>query len=249
MPKAELHIHLEGAPRWSTLRRVLHRYHGWELPEVPHFYAPEFRFADFTEFKACFRDYIYPWLQQPSGYAELIQEVVESLIEQRIRYAEVNINITTDRFGIDLDAVLELLAEAVVQASDRGTIIRVIAGLDRQAGAENARKWVERLLPVPIISGFDLHGMEPGAPANLFSTALAPAREAGKKIKVHAGEMVGPEGIRAAVEAAGIDQIGHGTSALQDPDVVALLVERQVLVEMCPTSTAPLLIRLIEQLP
>ena len=61
-------------------------------------------------------------------------------------------------------------------------------------------------------------------------------QEAGKRLKIPAGEMTGPESIQFAVETLGITQIGHGTSAMRNPEVVALLRERQVTLEMCPTS-------------
>lgn len=238
MPKAELHVHLEGASRWNTIREALHRHIGVTLPQSPHFYAPEFRFADFAEFLGCFRNYIYPWLQAPSGYAELIQDVVDLLVAQRIRYVELNFNAgSPEQFDLDLDKVLYLLEEGVERARQSGTVIRIIAGISRQEGTQKAARQVRRLVNVPIISGFDLHGVEsPETRAHLFREAFAPAREAGKKIKAHAGEMDGPESIRAAVEQLGVDQIGHGTSAIRDPQVVDLLVERRVLVEMCPTS-------------
>ncbi|AFY84826.1 adenosine deaminase family protein [Oscillatoria acuminata] len=238
MPKAELHLHLEAAPRWSTLREALHRHHGRELPQTPLFHAPDFRFADFDEFKGCFRHYIYPWLQTKRGYAELMEDVVDSLVEQRIRYVELNFNVATvDLLKLDLETVLEQLAASVATAGDRGTTIRIIAGIDRSQGSENARLQVQRLIPYPLISGFDLHGLEtPETRADRFQDAWATAKEAGRKVKVHAGEMDGPASIYAAVATAGITQIGHGTSAIESPEVVNLLLERGVVVEMCPTS-------------
>lgn len=238
MPKAELHLHLEGAPAWDVIREASSRYTGVILPEFPHFYKPEFKFADFGEFLRCFREYLYPWLQTPCGYAEVIQTVVANLIQQRIRYVELNFSLLTiERVGADLTVVMQHLETAVAQAQTQGTVLRIIAGIGRQEGVEKATVDVQRLLEFPIISGFDLHGAEsPTTRAELFHEAFAPAREAGKKIKAHAGELDGPESIRSAVERLGVNQIGHGTTALQDPEVIKLLIEREVLVEMCPTS-------------
>ncbi|WP_242072652.1 adenosine deaminase family protein [Microcoleus sp. FACHB-68] len=237
MPKAELHIHLEGSPRWSSIREALHRHTNLNLPDFPPFYAPGFRFTKFAEFQDCFRRYIHPWLATPSGYAEVIRDVMDSLIQQKIRYAELNFDASVvERVGGNLEEVLHLLEAEVERAREQGTIIRMIVGIGRNQGVENAIYWVQKLLPFPIISGFDLHGDEAGWPADLFREAFAPVRESGKKIKVHSGEMVGPENIRAAVEGLGVTQIGHGTSAIKDPKVVELLIKHKVLVEMCPTS-------------
>lgn len=237
MPKAELHLHLEGAPRWSTLRLAHQRHCGTELPDVPPWYAPNFRFAHFGEFQALFQQYIHPWLQAPFGYAELIRDVVDSLLEQNIRYAEINFAAAlVERHGACLDRVLELLEAEVERALARDCTIRIFVGLMRPHGVEEAIEWVRRTRSASIVAGFDLQGDEVGWPAEPFKPAFDLAREAGKRVKVHAGEMTGPESIQIAVERLGINQIGHGTSAIHNPEVVALLRDRGVTVEMCPTS-------------
>ncbi|MBO0351359.1 hypothetical protein J0895_20215 [Phormidium pseudopriestleyi FRX01] len=73
-------------------------------------------------------------------------------------------------------------------------------------------------------TGFDLHGLEtPETRGDRFQDALAIAKDSGKKVKVHAGEMDGPASIHAAAATAGITQIGHGTSAIESPEVVNFL--------------------------
>lgn len=240
MPKAELHLHFEGAPRWATLREALYRHYGMTLPVTPTWYAPEFRFS-YPEFSKAFRDYIHPWLQTTTGYAELIHDVVDSLLEQNIRYAEINFNVRlVEIMGHTLPAIWELLEAEVERAQAEGLTIKIFAGISRDKGVEQAIDWVNRILPVPIISGFDLHGLEVGWPADLFREAFAPVQAAGKKLKVHAGEMAGAESIRAAIESLNPAQIGHGISAVQDPAVIELLRSSQIIVEMCPTSNEKL---------
>lgn len=237
MPKAELHLHLEGAPRWSTLRNAHQQYYGTELPKVPSWYAPDFRFAHFGEFQVLFQQYIHPWLQTPNGYAELIQEVANSLIVQNIRYAEVNFSpAMAERHGVSLNKVWDALSAELEKARTHNCIIRIFVGLMRSHGVEEAITWVKRTQSVDIVAGYDLQGDEVGWPADLFRPAFDLARTVGKRVKVHAGEMTGPESIQIAVEQLGITQIGHGTSAIQNPDVVALLRDRNVTVEACPTS-------------
>ncbi|NER78796.1 MAG: adenosine deaminase family protein [Leptolyngbya sp. SIO1D8] len=237
MPKAELHLHLEGAPRWPTLRRAHQQYYGQELPEVPYWYAPTFRFAHFGEFQILFRQYTHPWLLVPSGYAELIRDVVDGLLAQNIRYAEIDFYAAlVDRVGASLEHVLALLEAEVARARSHGCIIRIFVGLNRHHGLETAIHWVQKTLSAPVVSGFDLHGNEVGWSADQFKPAFDLVWEAGKRVKVHAGEMTGPESIRIAVEKLGVNQIGHGTSAIHDPAVVELLRDRHVTVEMCPTS-------------
>lgn len=237
MPKAELHLHLEGAARWSTVRLAHHRHYGTELPKRPPWLAPHFRFANFSRFQALFKQYIHPWLQASSGYAELIRDVVDGLLEQNIRYAEVVcVPSLVERHGASLGHFWDLLESEIERARVQQCIIRVFVGLMRTHPIEEAIVWVKRTRSLPLVAGFDLLGDEVGYPAEPFRLAFELAKEAGKRVKIHAGEMTGPEHIQMAVETLGITQIGHGTSAIQSPEVVALLSERQVILEMCPTS-------------
>lgn len=241
MPKAELHIHLEGAPRWSTVRLAHKRHYGTELPEIPPWYASDFRFNQFAEFQALFKQYIHPWLQTPTGYAELVDDVVEGLLAQNIRYAEVVcVPSLVERRGASLEQFWAILEAAVERARAQNCILRIFVGLMRTHPVDEASFWVKQTRMLPIVAGFDLLGDEVGWPATPFRPAFELAKEAGKRIKVHAGEMTGPENVQIAVETLGITQIGHGTSAIRDPEVVALLRDRQVTVEMCPTSNEKL---------
>lgn len=237
LPKAELHLHLEGAARWSTLRAAHRRHFGQDLPKHPPWYAPDFRFAHFGEFQALFQQYIHPWLQTHRGYAEVMRDVVDSLIEQNIRYAEVNFAPSmAERHGASLSEVWDWIAAEVDRARSHRCIIRIFVGLMRPHGVEAAIASVKATRSLDIVSGYDLQGDEVGWPADHFLPAFDLAREVGKRVKVHAGEMTGPDNIRVAVEQLGITQIGHGTSAVKDPGVMALLCDRRVTVEVCPTS-------------
>lgn len=237
MPKAELHLHLEGAPRWSTLRSAHYQHYGRELPLVPPWYASSFRFCDFAAFQVLFKQYIHPWLQTPDGYAELIHDVVDSLLVQNMRYVEiVCMPSRVERHGASLGYFWDVLAAEIERARQQNCIIRIFVGLMRTHDVEEAMHWVKQTRTLSIVAGFDLLGNEVGYPAAPFRAAFDLAREAGKRLKIHAGEMTGPKSIQFAVETLGITQVGHGTSAIQSPEVVSLLRERQVTVEMCPTS-------------
>ena len=236
MPKAELHLHLEGSVRLTTLRQAHQKHAGELLPETPWWLEDDFRFEDFDQFRALFRDYLTPWLTSERGFAEMTRDVLDSLVAQNIRYAEVNACPSWfNRIEVPVDEILALFAEETERVRSEGTVVRWIAGLNREEGAEEAAGWVTRLIDEPIIAGFDLHGTEPDWPPSLFAGAFAPVREAGKKLKIHAGEFAPSNYVREAVEI-GATQIGHGLSAEHDPEVLALLAERGVVLECCPTS-------------
>jgi len=236
MPKAELHLHLEASVEWRVVKEALQRHTGNDFPESPHWLEPDFRFASWDDFRQLFRDYIGPWVSAPTGYAELIPAIGDMLIAQNIRYAEVNVGLNVfARSNVDTATVLDLLAMEADRAAGLGTVIRWIGGVNREEGIEVTAGWIDEVLESPVISGFDLHGTEPGWPADMFADVFVPVLEAGKKLKMHAGEMAGPEYIRAAVEV-GSTQIGHGTAAIQDPGTIEMLRDRDIVVEVCPTS-------------
>jgi adenosine deaminase len=89
---------------------------------------------------------------------------------------------------------------------------------------------------IPAIIGIGLGGQEASGPAREFVPVFERARAAGLHVVAHAGESVGPESIRDAVEILGAERIGHGVSAIRDPSVMDLLERRQVPLEMCPSS-------------
>jgi adenosine deaminase len=185
MPKAELHLHLEGATPWPRIREALQRHHGITLPTIPQFYAPEFRFANFAQFVECFRDYIYPWIQTERGYGEVMEAVVDSLVEQRIPYVELMVNvITIEKLNLNLEKVLELLEPGIGRGGDRGTTIRLIAGISREYGSDLTVRAVPRVVNSPMIAGVDLQGAEtPHTRGDRFRDTFTLARDAGKKIK------------------------------------------------------------------
>ncbi len=241
MPKAELHLHLEGSFRWSTLQEAMLRHHGKGLPATPSWYHSGHRFHEFGEFLRLFQDYVDPWLSTPTGYREILRDVVEGLWLQNVRYAEINFSLgLVERIGHPLERVLEWLQSEAELAHQQGLEIRFFAGINRHRGSEQALKWTQQVCQASIVTGIDLHGNEVGWPASLFETAFQFAQEHGKRVKVHAGEMVGPQAIRDAV-GLNITQIGHGTSASQDPELMERLRDRQVLLELCPTSNERLL--------
>lgn len=237
MPKAELHLHLEGAPRWSTVCSAHYQHYSRELSHSPPWHVSSFRFNNFGAFQALFKQYIHPWLQTPDGYAELIHDVVDSLLVQNIRYAEIVCAPSlVEHHGASLSCFWDVLTAQIERARHQNCIIRIFVGLIRTHSVEEAIHWVKQTRTLSVVAGFDLLGNEVGYPAEPFRAAFDLAREAGKHLKIHAGEMTGPDSIRFAVETLGITQIGHGTSAIQSPEVVTLLRERQVTVETCPTS-------------
>jgi adenosine deaminase len=129
--------------------------------------------------------------------------------------------------------------EGVSEAIDSGRDVAVglIAIFSRDYGMDSARRTVEfALRHRDDLVGFDIAGSELGYPPSLYAEVIAPLRGSGLGLTTHYGESGPPEYPGEAVEVLGPSRLGHGLSVSRDPDVTALVVERGVTLEMCPTS-------------
>jgi adenosine deaminase len=179
-------------------------------------------------------------LAQPEDYARLAAEYVQDAIAQNVVYAELFISPSVWQFfhpKIDVRTCVQAMRAAFDTAQEH-LEVKLIADITRNFGVKSGRRTVEMatgLRDLGVI-GIGLGGDEAGYPAELFKDAYAFAREQGLHTVAHAGEAAGAQSVRAAVEVLEAERIGHGIRALEDPDVIALLAERAIPLEICPTS-------------
>jgi adenosine deaminase/aminodeoxyfutalosine deaminase len=242
LPKVELHLHLEGSVRPETLRELA-KNKSWLRRQVTKWIgarrARHFRYRDFEDFLDAF-GVITLLLKTPEDYALATTRLAEWLAAQNVRYAEVIFAV-----GVLLwkKQSVEETFEAVAGAADKarsrtGVRINWIFDSVRHFGVEHTREvlsWAIKFRDRGVV-GFGIGGNEAGGPAEWFTDIFREAREAGLRLTAHAGEAVGPESIRKAVELLGAERIGHGLTAIQDPEVMALLRDRRIPLEVCPTS-------------
>ena len=238
-PKVELHVHLEGAVRPGRLLGILRR-HGLHagLRRVEDL-AFLFQHADFAAFLDHFR-FVVTALRDVQDVHDVAQDLFEDLAAQNVHYAEVIFSAAIfTRQGLPLE---ELLA-AVTEAADRtppiaGPRFNFVVDVVRNFGAESAATLAAELARQahPRVVGIHLGGDEAGFPGRDFQRAFAIAGEAGLGRAAHAGEARGPESVRDAIEVLGVQRIGHGIRAAEDPDLVADLAARRITLEVCPTS-------------
>lgn len=242
LPKVELHLHLEGSVRPETLRE-LSRGKGRLGDETEDWIRDRtrsnFHYQNPQEFLAAFK-LVTLLLDSPQDYALVLTRLCEELAAQNVKYAEVTLSVGVILWKKQsVDAIFEALAAAAREAEARpGVRVTWIFDAIRHFGAEHARQvleWGKRFRSQGVMA-FGIGGDEVRGPAALFTEVYRKARDSGLHVTAHAGETAGPESIRAAVELLGAERIGHGLSALRDPSVVALLRERQIPVEVCPTS-------------
>jgi len=227
MPKAELHLHLEGSVEPETLHEL--------DPATP---VEEFRslyeFADFDAFLRAFGA-IGKRLRSPADYAHITRRLLERLAAQNVRYAEIIVAAGVvlwkeQDFSPIFQAIHEAAAESLVE-------VRWILDAVRQFGVKPAQR-VAELAAERIgqgVIGFGIGGSESRGPAGWFTDVFAFARRAGLRLTAHAGETMGPESIWAAL-ALGAERIGHGISAICDPQLLKHLRERDIPLEVCITS-------------
>jgi len=240
-PRVELHTHLEGAVTPRRLRALAER-HGQPGALTACLTADGVAYAcdDFAGFIDVFK-HVAGLLRTPADYHAVALDLGAQLAADGVIYAEVVVAFgVMQRFEIAPRPVQQALAEAADEiAVTRGVTIRWLPDAVRQWGVDAAwRAWEAaatcgRALGVV---GLGLGGDEAAGPAEDFAPVFAEVAGEGFGVALHAGEMVGPESVRAAVEECGATRIGHGTSAGRDPAVLELLAARSVHVELCPGS-------------
>jgi adenosine deaminase/aminodeoxyfutalosine deaminase len=237
LPKAELHLHLEGAIAPGTLVELA-RNHGRTVTpeELPRFY----HYTDFTGFLACFRA-ITKYLRTPEDYELAAYRLLEKLAAQNVRHAEIFVAVGAALWwGRQCDDIFAGLERGRLRGEhDFGISVYWIFDAVRHLGPEAAQHVAEhavRLKERGSVVGFGLGGDERRAAPELFREVYAYCARHGLRLTCHAGEVVGPHSVWGALSALGSERIGHGTSCWQDPSLLAHLLESQVPLEVSLTS-------------
>lgn len=251
MPKAEIHIHLEGAIRPETVLKLARR-HG-RFADLPgddvQTLRDWFTFTDFDHFIEIYMT-IQDLLRTADDFALIVYENGAEMARQNIRYREMTVTPYThldhQEKGLTLDDLLSGLERGRRRArADFGVEMRWIFDCHRNlsfAGGEFDPRPAEKTLEYALagrtygVVGFGLGGGEAGAPPAPFAPVFRRARAAGLRSVPHAGETVGPESVWGAVNQLGAHRIGHGVRAIEDPRLLALLRERGIPLEVCISS-------------
>ncbi len=235
LPKAELHLHLEGSIR-PAVACALSARHGVALTEDE--VRRRYDYRNFTEFIEAFK-WVTSFLREPRDFALLASDLAEQLLEQHVVYAEVTLSVGVMLLRKqDPQANFAAILAATEPFENRGLRLNWIFDAVRQFGPELALDVVEaaRRCASPRIVAFGIGGDELSIPTHEFRYAYLRAKSSGMRLLMHAGEVGGPEKIREAIEILGVERIGHGIAAIHDPALMDLLAERRIPLEVCPTS-------------
>ena len=236
LPKAELHLHLEGAIEPSTLLELRQRHgmDGASLAEVEQLY----KYTDFNGFLMAFKD-VTGHLRSPEDYELITYRLMERLKDQNVLHAEVYVSVGVCLWRKqDFAAIFEGLERGRQRGEkDFGISLLWIFDAIRQFGAEKAEKVLDLAIQFRDrnVVGFGIGGDERQGPPELFKDVYARASSNGLHLTAHAGESAGPESIWGALNLKA-ERIGHGLTAGQDPELMEELARRQVPIEICVTS-------------
>ncbi|OAH14748.1 aminodeoxyfutalosine deaminase [Streptomyces jeddahensis] len=241
LPKAELHVHHVGSASPRIVSELAARHPDSKVPTDPEALADYFTFTDFAHFIEVYLS-VVDLIRTPEDVRLLTYEVARDMARQSVRYAELTITpYSSTRRGIDERAFMDAIEDARKAAeAELGVVLRWCFDIPGEAGLEAAEETTrlatsDGLRPEGLVS-FGLGGPEIGVPRPQFKPYFDRAIAAGLHSVPHAGETTGPETIWDALTELRAERIGHGTSATQDPKLLAHLAERRIPLEVCPTS-------------
>ncbi len=238
MPKVELHVHLEGATDADTVWAMARR-NGVSLPAAtPGAWRDFYAFRDFDHFIEVYTAAAGA-MRTAEDWAFMAERFAAGQGAQGVLYTEAFLSASFMLDALPADALIDALAAGAAAGEARhGARVRFIPDIARhlphtqRAVLDFATRGRDR----GLFLGLGLGGPEVGFPPELFRDTYAEARRRGLRVVAHAGETEGAASVRGAVEALGAERIGHGVRSLEDPAVIAMLRERRVPLEVCPTS-------------
>jgi aminodeoxyfutalosine deaminase len=245
VPKAELHVHLEGSIQPATLLMLAQR-NDVKLPVLTVEDLQDwFTFRDFDHFIEIYFE-ISSCLKTSDDYELIAYEFGANMARQNVRYAEVTFSPSTHHFslGIPFDTFFSGLTKGRMRAqTEFGVEIRWVFDIVRDipdvllnhTRAEYTLAVAEEGMRDGVVA-LGLGGGEVGNPPERYAKWFEKALEAGLHSTPHAGETVGPESIWGAVRVLGAERLGHGVRSIEDPVLVSYLAEKQIPLEVCPTS-------------
>jgi adenosine deaminase len=236
IPKVELHVHLEGAIPHAALFALIRKYGG--DPSVPDVtaLARRFEYRDFPQFIQAW-SWKNRFLREPEDFTLIAAGMARDMAEQNIRYAEAFFSPSLFvHHGPSVQEVTRAVRAGLARVPE--IEIALIADLVRDYGPDAEMRTLADLMEVRDLGviGIGIGGSEHAYPPGPFRRIYEAARSAGFHTTAHAGEAAGAPSIWEAIRELGVERIGHGTRAEEDPALVAHLVTRRIPLEMCPVS-------------
>jgi adenosine deaminase len=238
MPKAEIHVHLEGTMTPDTV---------WNLAEKNRVRLPAASLESWKQYYA-FRDFSHfievyvaasGAIAKPEDFTHIVAQFAAQQEAQNVLYSEVFLSASLHLERFHDEAIIDALQEGIRLVSRKhGVRLLFIPDIARERPQTQQRvlDFTLKGRDKGIFVGLSLAGQEAGYPPELFRNTFAEAQRKGLHVVAHAGEVVGPSSIWAALDCLHAERIGHGIRCLEDPLLVARLKNRRIPLEVCPVS-------------
>jgi adenosine deaminase len=240
-PLAELHVHLEGTAPPELIRRIARR-NNLALPPGTIGVDGRYEWDDFLHFLRVY-DQAASVIRSAQDYRDITFEYLSSCAGEGAIYVELTASPDHAALaGLSYPDQIGGIAQGIDDARDAtGIEARILITAVRNFGTDRAEAVaaLPAADPHPYVTGFGLAGDEAGFPPEPFARAYEIAHDAGLGLAVHAGEWAGPESVRGGMELP-VTRIGHGVRAIEEPELVAEIAARGLVLEVCPTSNVAL---------
>ena len=236
IPKTEIHLHLEACLSKDSLKKLLLK-NNIIISEED--FEQKFVFSDLNGFIQLFF-FIQSAIKDESDFSILIDSLGQYMKKDNIIYTEVYLAPTKFlQNGLDFEKIIENIIQSIrVIKAQEDRDIKLLIDVSRTFGKDNALNNLNRVLKLNYteVIGIGLGGAELLGPAKDYEEVFKIARQAGLRVVAHAGEDDGPWSVWDAIKYLKVERIGHGTSAIQDPDLMKYVRDNKIPFEVCITS-------------
>ena len=242
MPKAELHLHIEGTLEPELMFDLASRNHVALPYKTPDEVRRAYQFSDLQSFLDIYYQGTRVLLRDRDFY-DLTWAYMRKAHEQNVRHAEIFFDpqAHTER-DVPIAAIIEGIDQALREAKERfGISSKLILSFLRHLSGEDAMQTLEAALPYrQAFSGVGLDSSERGHPPQKFTEVFARARDEGLFVVAHAGEEGPPDYVWQALDTLGATRIDHGVRSVEDPALIERLRSERIPLTVCPLSNVKL---------
>jgi len=238
LPKVELHIHMLGSVRPASLLSAIDD-GGIETPyETVEDIERLFQYRDFSHFISVYSQ-VVDYVKKENQFERIAFEMLEDCVKCNVRYVEASFS-AFDHIerGMEFSAMIDAINRGIRRAKRQfGVESNIRIDLVRNAGPDAGMRVLDLIEEKPDnIVSIDIGGSEDKIPPKPFAPVYERAKGMGLHLVAHAGEAAGPRYIWDAVNHLNVERIGHGVTAIEDPELMNYLKSRRIAIEMCPVS-------------
>ena len=238
LPKVELHVHVLGSIRPSTLLEIINE------DDIKSPYSTErdlikrFQYTDFVNFIRVYME-IIQYITDGRHFERITYEMLENCSICNTQYVELSFSpMDHIKQGVDFVAIVNAINRGIRRAQEEfGIETNIRVDLVRDSTPESAMDILRSIEDNPDnIVSIDIGGNERAHSPKPFAPVYKHAKKMGLHLVAHAGEAAGPDSIWDAIQYLNVERIGHGVSARKDPELVEYLKRERIVIEMCPVS-------------